>query len=684
MRYLCGSKPWLRPHAQAKDRMLNHDALSQLKSLKQKMEAEKEYADAVVKGSPGRYGFATLADGREIFVSPDEMLRVFPEDRVRVCIKPGKGDKPIAAVERLLESPTREFIGRCVRKGKALFVQPDLTYLNRWLFLPPHARNGVREGDYVRAAVLRHPFKDGKPQAKILAVLGRDDSPGIEALYSAHKYQLPLGWSKEAQSEVEQRLAGGPQNSGTRTDLTGLKFVTIDAAKTLDIDDALYAETTADGWVLYVGIADPTALIDPTSPLGREIATRGATTYFHGEVLAMLPEVLSQQACALVEGEDRPALVCRIRIGNAGEIRDYEFIEAMICSRGKLSYFGVDRYLNGSGDDLMTHAIPLEPLYQLYRALRERREREHLVMEDRREYRWIMDERRRIDHIESYDKLLSQRLVEECMIAANRCAADLLRRHDATGPYVQHLGFREDRAEDLSRLLETFAPQFLDRDLSDPQHYRDLMLTLSTDDRGLPLRAMASRLLRRAQLQTGPGPHLGMGLDCYTTCTSPLRKFTDFLVHWQIKSLLHGQGGTRVNDEMLEALSERLGRTRAAMQEADRWLLCEYLSRLEATDPGRSYPARILHMNSSGFTVRLDDNGIEGTVDLRPDQEKFSFDRWRVTLTSTTRRFQLEQAVVVQVEAIDTEQRSIGFKLTADCGLKAPVAALQAPPVTIS
>ena len=176
--------------------MLNQDSLAQLKGLKSQMEAEKERADAVVKGTQARYGFAVLDDGREIFIPPDEMLKAFPDDRVRVCIRPTKDNKTIADIEKLLDSPLGDFTGRCVRKGKAVFVEPDLPQLKRWLFIPPHARNGVKEGDYLRCAILRHPIRDGKPQAKVLSVIGAEDTPGIENLYSMAKYHLASEWRR--------------------------------------------------------------------------------------------------------------------------------------------------------------------------------------------------------------------------------------------------------------------------------------------------------------------------------------------------------------------------------------------------------------------------------------------------------------------------------------------------------
>lgn len=106
--------------------MLTQDTLAQLKGLKSQMEAEKEYAEASIKGTQARYGFAVLDDGREIFIPPDEMLKAFPGDRVRVCVRPAKDNKTIADIVKLVHSPLGEFTGRCVRKGNAVFVQPDL------------------------------------------------------------------------------------------------------------------------------------------------------------------------------------------------------------------------------------------------------------------------------------------------------------------------------------------------------------------------------------------------------------------------------------------------------------------------------------------------------------------------------------------------------------------------------
>jgi len=643
--------------------MLNQDSLTQLKGLKAQMEAEKEYADAVVKGSQARYGFAVLDDGREIFIPPDEMLKAFPDDRVRVCIHPDRGDKLIAEIQQLIDCPIGEFTGRCVRKGKAMFVEPDLPRLNRWLFIPPHARNGVKEGDYVRSALLRHPVKDGKPQSKVLEILGNAETPGIENLYTATKYRLPSTWSKEANEQLAQALATAqPLGDQRRRDLTDLEFVSIDSARTQDIDDALYAEISSGGWNLYVAIADPTSFIERGSLLEQEIAAHASSVYFHGNAIAMMPEALSQDTCALAEAQDRPALVCKIAVSDDGEVGDFEFIEAVVRSKAKLSYGAVDRYLAGNYDELMSHATPLEALYQVYRALRSQREANQLVMEERTEYRWILNDQKKIDHIETHQKLLSQKLVEECMVATNRCCARFLKEHNCNGPFVHHRGFRADRKDEVKRFLERFLPDYVERDLGEVATYREIMTQLASSSHELPLRAMVNRMLARAELSTEAGPHMGMAMDCYSNCTSPLRKYTDYLVHRQIKAALH-QGDTRqLEKAQLASLGERLARVRKASQEAEQWLKCEYLK----AHVGEEGLASISHINSSGFTARLLASGIEGKVELRKDPETFSFDRWTASLTSASRSFQLQREIRVRIERVDVAKRECVFVPVTD------------------
>ncbi|MEM6484771.1 MAG: VacB/RNase II family 3'-5' exoribonuclease [Pseudomonadota bacterium] len=642
--------------------MLDRNSIAQLRGLKNQMEAEKERAEAVLRGTTARYGFARLDDGREVFVPPNEMLKGFPGDRVRVCVKPGKDKRPIAEIEGLVSGCLEEFTGRCVSKGKALFVQPDHETVQRWLFLPPSERAKAKPGDYLRCKLHRHPIKDGKPQAHVLENLGNAADPGIENRYTIAKHGLLTTWPESLKQQVRSALDSGISRLADREDFTNLDFVTIDAARTLDIDDALYAEVTTDGWLLYVAIADPTAYVEPNSPLFSAIKERASSVYFHGTVVPMLPEELSQQ-CALAEGELRPAVVCRITVAENGDVGEFEFFEALIRSRAKLAYYLVDRYLTGDDDALMCHSSPLEALFQVSRALRTHREGHELVMEERREFRWILDEQGHIETIEPCEKLLSQRLVEECMIAANRCAATLLATGGAPGPFVIHDGFRKDREQDRDRFVKEFTPKMAGVDLDSVEGYRDLMHALSSADHELPLRSMVNRLLTRARLSTKAKPHKGLALSSYSNCTSPLRKCLDLVTQLHIKSVIRGEQAALFSQGDLEKLTQRLQKLRQISLEAERWLTLLHLQQLSKAS-NDAWPGRISHISNHGFTVQLDRNGLEGYVDLRQEKDRFQFDRLRSLLKSKARTFHLDMPVEVTLAGEDSQTPHLpSFKL---------------------
>ncbi|MFT5483433.1 MAG: VacB/RNase II family 3'-5' exoribonuclease [Halieaceae bacterium] len=641
--------------------MLDKNALSQLKSLKTEIEASKEYAEARVKGTQARYGFAVLDDGREIFLPPDEMLKVFPDDVVRVCIQPDGDGKLVAEVLKLIRSEISEFTGCCVCKGKAVFIEPDLPRLHRWLFIPPHARNGIKQGDFARAAILRHPMRDGRPQAKVLKVFGNLELPGIECEYAVSKFDFDKTLPAAAQTQLDT-IVNSPQREigGERRDISDFPFVTIDSARTLDIDDALFAETTDFGWHLYVAIADPSELIEAGSALDQALLERGVSLYLPGEVEPMIPAELTQNVCALAEGESRPALVCKISISDEGGIVGYEFFEALVRSSAKLSYAAVDRYVSGGSDELMAHSSPLEALYQSFRTLRVHRTEHELVMEDRVEYRSIFGDNRKIERIEVQSKLQSQKLVEECMIAANRCAADFLVQHDSAGPFITHQGFRSDRTKQAKKLFKQYLPECAELEIDTLAGYRELIKFLAKPDLELPFRSIINRMLARAGISDKPENHMGMSLPQYTNVTSPLRKYTDLLVHRQIKSILRGTGPIETPAGAIAMLVERVAASKLANRETDNWLKCQYAQQLI----GQKFQANISHINSSGFNARIQENGIEGNVDLRKHPDKFSFDPLTAALTSVNTRFFLEQELEIIVEGVALKNKVITFQLT--------------------
>lgn len=652
--------------------MFNADTLTQLRALKQQIQDDKLRSTGTVKGSQGRFGFVVLDDGSEVYLPAEQMQRVFPDDRVTVAVITGEDGKKSAVIETLIDSPLRDFTGFYVVRDNAHFVEPDLPRLSRWIFLPPKQRLPVKpsatdgkrapqHGDLVRARITRHPLADGKPAARIESIIGAADSPKIAARYALARFNL----KEAALTCTEQDLL--QPDTAKRRDLTALPLITIDNSDTQDMDDALFAEPHGSGWRLTVAIADPTAWIKPGSALEQAIAVRSNTIYLPGLTVAMLPEALANERCSLRPGEERLALVCTIDIDADGAMTHSEFCEARVRSQTKLSYHDAAMLLQEDAPDANANSeirTSLQTLAAAAAALRQQRKRDHLLMPDRPDYRLILDDKGNISSIECKPKTPAHHLIEECMVAANRCAANFLA--DDAALFVSHDGFRSERSEQIATLIAAQLPEKSANDVTRLPDYINLIQALDSmtpeapaDTSPLPMRAILSRWLTRSQLSTTAAPHFGMGLTRYTTFTSPIRKFSDFFVHRAIKARLHGKKLPALSPQQLAHVQEQTDHSRQAAQLAEQWLKCAYLQQQPADTV---YQGTIAHINSSGYMVRLDDTGIEGFVDTRLLPEKYSFDAATLRLNTGTRLYQLEQPIAVTVTAIDLKKRSVNFQ----------------------
>ncbi|MDY0005703.1 MAG: RNB domain-containing ribonuclease [Spongiibacteraceae bacterium] len=629
--------------------MLDTSALQQLRQLKQNIQSRTARHAATVKGTQGRYGFAQLDDGREVFLPPEEMQKVFAGDRVGIVFDE-TADKPQATVEKLLDSPLGVFAGRYRVRGNGHFVEPDIPRFNRLLFLPPNARAGAVDGDYVQARVTRHPIRSGKPQAEVIWRIGNDEQPFLEQDYAGARFDLPGAWPDTLpEGWCEPDLADYAPCT--------LPFVTIDAPATQDMDDALHVTADEQGWTLHVAIADPTAFVMPGSALEQLIGQRGTSVYLPGRTLDMLPPVLANQRSSLQAGELRPALLCALTVDRAGTVIDSRWQLATVTVAARLSYAEASVAADDSSHP--QHRL-LAALAAVSAALHGRRRAEHLVMPERAEFELQIDATGHLAGIAPLTRTPAHRVVEECMVAANRAAAEHLATQDAL--FVAHAGFRPERLADIAKLLDSALPGASGLDLSSLEGYLALLQAVDAYEGDLPLRAILVRSLERSRQQRRAAPHFGMGLCAYTTVTSPIRKYSDFFLHRALKAQLRGQPPVVADDAVLDRLAQTQERARRASHAVEQRMKRRYLFQRHA-EGERQWQGEISHINSNGFGVRLDDTGIEGFVDLRKVEENFSFDSVFLTLTSKTRWFQLGQQVVVGLASDAAEQAGIGLAL---------------------
>ncbi|ECO1195164.1 exoribonuclease II [Salmonella enterica subsp. enterica serovar Kentucky] len=554
-----------------------------LAQLKQQLHSQTPRAEGVVKATEKGFGFLEVDAQKSYFIPPPQMKKVMHGDRIVAVIHTEK-ERESAEPEELIEPFLTRFVGKVQGKNDRLSIVPDHPLLKD--AIPCRAARGVqhefKEGDWAVAEMRRHPLKgDRSFYADLTQYITFADDHFVPWWVTLARHNL----EKEAPNGVATEML---DEGLERQDLTALNFVTIDSASTEDMDDALYAEELADGRLqLTVAIADPTAWIAEGSKLDNAAKIRAFTNYLPGFNIPMLPRELSDDLCSLRANEVRPALACRMIIAADGTIDDdIAFFAATIESKAKLAYDNVSDWLENNGTWQPDNEGIAQQIRLLHRICLNRSEWRHhhaLVFKDRPDYRFVLGEKGEVLDIVAEPRRIANRIVEESMIAANLCAARVLRDKLGFGIYNVHTGFDPANADALAALLKTHG--------------------LHVDaEEVLTLEGFCK--LRR---ELDAGPHFGLGLEAYATWTSPIRKYGDMINHRLLKAVIKGEAIARPQEDITQQMAERRRLNRMAERDVGDWLYARFLNDKAGTNT--RFAAEIIDVSRGGMRVRLVDNG---------------------------------------------------------------------------
>ncbi|GHE20075.1 exoribonuclease II [Halomonas urumqiensis] len=635
---------------------------SVLAQLKQQIRETTPRAEGVIKATDKGFGFLETDDGQSYFVPPPAMKQVLHGDRVQAVIHEN-GDKTSVEPDALLEPGLDRFIARVQKREGRLAVVPDHPLIKNVLkarIKRSLDEDSIGDGDWVVARLVRHPLKpdDRAFFAQIDELVAKSDDPAVPWRVTLARHAL----------EQECPDAGDDWpllNEGlTREDLTAEPFFTIDGEKTRDMDDALRIEPRAEGgWDLSVAIADPTAYVEEGHAADLEARTRAFTVYLPGQNVTMLPEQLADDLCSLWEHQDRPVLACTLTVNADGSLGDYRFFAATARSQAKLAYERVSDWLEGQGDWSPEPAIgsQLEALRDLTEARSAWRAEHALVFKDRPDYVFDLDPAGNVLEVRTEDRRIANRMIEESMIAANACCADLLAEHVGHGIFNVHRAFEPEKAEAAQEFLAGQSIEVEREQLTELSRYKELKRQLEgRDDAWLDAR------LRRFQgftsMSAKPGPHFGLGLAAYATWTSPIRKYGDMVNHRLIKRVLKGeQAPAEASQTLTEQLTERRRLNRMAERDVKDWLYVRYLT--PAAEAQQAFEAEIIAINRGGMRVRLTANGATAFVPaplMHSDRSKVAIDdkEGRIQLDGTE-RYKLGDVIQVTLTEAREETRSL-------------------------
>ena len=449
-------------------------------------------------------------------------------------------------------------------------------------------------------------------------------------------------------------------------------MVTIDGEDSRDFDDAVYCEPHGKGWRLIVAIADVSSYVLPGTALENEARLRGTSVYFPGQVIPMLPEILSNGLCSINPSVDRLCLACELLISATGQVRDYRFFEGVMRSWARLTYTevagggGGARY-QGAQQSAKGIAAPGRSAC-LYKVLRKQRDKRGAIDFDTTETKIVFGRDRKIERIVPQERNDAHRMIEEFMVAANVAAAEYLLEHKIPALYRIHAGPSVQKLEDLRAFLAELGLSLGGGEQPQPKHYAKLLESVRERPDIRLIQTVLLRSLSQAVYSPDNTGHFGLAYEAYTHFTSPIRRFPDLLVHRAIRHLLAKKRPATFAHSHADMVSagEHCSMTERRADEATRdavdWLKCEYMQ----DKVGEVFAGLITGVTSFGLFVELRQVYVEGLLHitaLGKDYYHFNPVKQHLVGERTKTVYRLADPITVKVVRVDLDERKIDFEL---------------------
>ncbi|MFN8838398.1 MAG: ribonuclease R [Burkholderiales bacterium] len=675
-----------------------------------------------------RDGFGFLvpdAGGPDLFLPNREMQKVMHGDRV-LARRTGfdQRGKPEGSIVEVTDRGHRKLVGRLVLERGVTVVVPEDQRIKHDILIAPGDAAKAEPGQVVTVEIVQPPNGHTPPMGRVVEVLGGVDDPGMEIEIAVRKFDVPHEFSEAALAQAAKLPAQVRTiDLKRRVDLRDVPLVTIDGEDARDFDDAVYCEPLetsgrrAGGWRLLVAIADVAHYVDHGGAIDTDAIQRSTSVYFPRRVIPMLPEKLSNGLCSLNPAVDRLVLVADMVITARGQVKAYQFYEAVMHSAARLTYDEVWAVLSGRDPAAARARAPLVPhlqnLYDLYRSLVKARGVRGAMEFESVETKIVCDVAGRIEKIVARTRNDAHKLIEECMLAANTCAADFVARSRHPSLYRIHEGPTPDKLALLREFLQGVGLTLGGGEDPSPADYAVLAQQIAPRADSALLQTMLLRSMQQAIYSPYNVGHFGLSYEAYAHFTSPIRRYPDLLTHRVIKALLRGEryappapdgepvpprpaprgrkgvpaapsakSVARAEDRAAErgrmsvAQREELDRweqlglvcsgneRRAddASRDVEAWLKCQYMRERV----GEQFRGRVTGVAPFGLFVTLNELFVEGMVhvsELGSDYFQYIEAAHELRGERTGRRFRLTDELDVQVSRVDLEARRIEFRM---------------------
>ncbi len=538
--------------------------------------------------------------------------------------------------------------------------------------------NRPKLGQLVIAKITKRSF-DSKFEVEISEVLGDFEKLDVQIKLAITKHGIPHEWNQKVLAQVNKISDEVlEEDKANRVDLRKLPLVTIDGEDARDFDDAVYCKKEGQNYRLYVAIADVSYYVKRTSPLDKEAITRGNSVYFPNFVVPMLPEKLSNGLCSLNPHVDRLCMVCEVVVKKSGLLGDYKFYPAVMNSHARLTYTEVAKVFNGeeiTNDEIIPLKDDLNNLHDLYKVLKTAREKRGGIEFESKEVRFIFDDTLDITDVVDVVRNDAHMMIEECMIAANVCAAEYVQKSQGETLYRVHARPSEIKVNAFRSFLQPLGFELGGANEPTSKDYADIAKKVKDNPNAEAIYLMMLHSMSLAQYDSNNEGHFGLALKNYAHFTSPIRRYPDLQLHREIKYLLGKNGeipkeavkklnGYGYKSQELDFIADMANngerRANMATREVDAVLKAKFISKFI----GQSFDGIITNITHFGVFVSIIKYSIDGFIYIgNLGNDYFNYDsNHNVLFGENTRKvFHLGDKVKVIVSNVNTDDGKIDF-----------------------
>jgi ribonuclease R len=509
---------------------------------------KKEMIKGTVSMISDRFAFVdTETEG--IYISHDDLGTAVDGDIVYVKIKNSAGKnkedrKKEGEIVKIIKRNKETVVGVFDKLKDFGFVVPTNNF-GKDIYIGSKYFMGAKDKQLVEVKIINWGSENKNPEGEIINIIG--DSSDTDNLLRALLFNEGISetFPEEVLEDAKNtKVEITEKDLVSRTDLRDLPIITIDGEDAKDLDDAVYVKKLDNGnYRLIVSIADVSHYIKENSALDVEAYKRGNSIYMVDRVLPMLPKEISNGICSLNEHEDKLTFSCQMEINASGEIVDHAIYQSVINSCHRMTYTDVNKIIDQDKETSDKYADIKDLTFQmleLSNILRDKKHRRGSVDFDIPEIKVILDEKNKVKEIKTRERGEAEKLIEDFMVAANETVAEELFYAEIPSVYRTHEKPDPEKLTSLNKILRKFGYRLSQYEGIHPKQFQEIIEKSKEDGKNLLIHKMILISLKQAQYTVANLGHFGLASKCYTHFTSPIRRYSDLIVHRILSSSLKG------------------------------------------------------------------------------------------------------------------------------------------------